>query len=182
MTIEVLQTDITSMQVDAIVNAANMSLCGGGGVDGAIHFAAGPLLLAECEKLGDCPTGQARITRGYDLKAKYVIHAVGPVWEGGNHNEPELLASCYQNALALAVENNIRTIAFPSISTGIYHFPKKLAAQIAYSTVSKFLDENHDSIDRVCFVTYSWEDHDIYKEVVGGAAGPTTLSQTRISS
>jgi O-acetyl-ADP-ribose deacetylase len=164
-----LQTNITSMKVDAIVNAANTSLCGGGGVDGAIHFAAGPLLLAECEKLGGCPTGEARITRGYDLKAKFVIHAVGPVWEDGKHNEPELLASCYKNALTLAVENNVRTIAFPSISTGVYHFPKKLAAQIAYSTVSKFLDDNPGSIDRVCFVTYSAEDRGIYDEVVKSA-------------
>ena len=166
MPIEVIQTDVTQLKVDAIVNAANSSLCGGGGVDGAIHHAAGPLLLGECEKLGGCPTGEARITRGYDLMAKYVIHAVGPVWQGGKRNEPELLASCYQNSLRLAVENGIRSIAFPSISTGIYHFPKRQATQIAFSTVSKFLDENPGEIDRVCFVTYSWEDFDIYGEVV----------------
>ena len=126
--ISIAQADITTLHVDAIVNAANSTLLGGGGVDGAIHRAAGPQLLAECRTLGGCPTGEARITRGYNLPARYVIHTVGPVWCGGSHSEDDLLAACYRNSLALAVQHDIRTIAFPSISTGVYAFPIERAA------------------------------------------------------
>ncbi|MBO9716240.1 MAG: O-acetyl-ADP-ribose deacetylase [Pseudoxanthomonas sp.] len=133
-----LQADITTLAVDAIVNAANSSLLGGGGVDGAIHRAAGPLLLAECRSLGGCPTGQARITSGYRLPARHVIHAVGPVWRGGGHDEAALLSACYRNSLALAETHACTRIAFPSISTGVYGYPPELAAPLAVATVAAF--------------------------------------------
>jgi len=134
-----IHSDITKLDVDAIVNAANSSLLGGGGVDGAIHRAAGPELLAECRLLGGCETGQAKITRGYRLPARFVIHTVGPVWRGGGHGEADLLADCYRNSLRLAQENNLRSIAFPAISTGIYGFPAKPAARIAVTGVRQFI-------------------------------------------
>jgi O-acetyl-ADP-ribose deacetylase (regulator of RNase III) len=159
--IEVIDGDITKMEVDAIVNAANKTLLGGGGVDGAIHRAAGPELLEECRTLGGCETGQAKITKGYKLPARFVIHTVGPVWKGGGNREDDLLADCYHNSLALAVENGIKTIAFPSISTGAYGFPIERAAGIAVETVRKFLQED-TSIEKVIFVTFGKRDYEIY--------------------
>jgi O-acetyl-ADP-ribose deacetylase (regulator of RNase III) len=152
--VAVVQGDITSLSVDAIVNAANSSLLGGGGVDGAIHRAAGPQLLATCETLGGCPTGEAKITSGYNLPARYVIHTVGPIWYGGTQREDELLASCYCASLALAEQYGIKTIAFPAISTGAYGFPQSRAARIAAAEVRAFL-EQHPSVERVTFVAYS---------------------------
>lgn len=139
--VSVVQADITTLQVDAIVNAANRSLCGGGGVDGAIHDAAGPQLLAECRTLGGCATGSAKITAGYRLPSKYVIHAVGPVWEGGHKNEDDLLASCYRVSLALARQHDVRSIAFPAISCGAYRFPIDRAARIAIATIRDALSD-----------------------------------------
>ncbi len=162
--IEIIQGDITTQQVDAIVNAANRSLLGGGGVDGAIHRAAGPELLAETRTLGGCPTGEARITKGYRLPAKYVIHTVGPVWRGGAHNEDALLASCYRNSLKLAVENRVRTIAFPAISTGVYRFPLERATRIALSEVKGFLEQD-DSIEKVIFVCFDRRTYDVYQRL-----------------
>ena len=149
----IVKGDIVKAKTDAIVNAANTSLLGGGGVDGAIHKAAGPMLLEECKKFNGCPTGEARITPGFKLSAKYVIHTPGPIWRGGNKGEPELLASCYRNSLKLAYENGIRSIAFPSISTGVYRFPVDEAAKIALKEISAFLVEHSDfeKVTIVCF-------------------------------
>ena len=154
-TCDILVTDITTLAVDAIVNAANRSLLGGGGVDGAIHRAAGPDLLADCRTLGGCETGLAKITRGYRLPAKHVIHAVGPVWHGGGSNEDELLASCYRVALDIAASDNLASIAFPAISTGIYSFPADRAARIAVGTVASQLAAAPRSIDRAVFCCFS---------------------------
>ncbi|MEE9544213.1 MAG: O-acetyl-ADP-ribose deacetylase [Rhodospirillales bacterium] len=151
--ITVVEGDITKLQVDAIVNAANESLLGGGGVDGASHRAAGPELVEECRKLGGCPTGEARITKGYKLPAKHVIHTVGPVWHGGDQNEDGLLANCYRRSLGLAVGNNLTSIAFPAISTGVYRFPIERAAKIAIGMAAKFLDDN-DSLEKVIFCCF----------------------------
>ena len=151
--IEIIQGDITKQAVDAIVNAANTSLLGGGGVDGAIHRAAGPELLAECRTLHGCRTGEAKITKGYRLPAKFVIHTPGPVWHGGGHGEEALLASCYRSCLTLAVENGCKTVDFPSISTGVYHFPLEKASRIALSTIAAFLRE-HPELTRVRMVCF----------------------------
>jgi O-acetyl-ADP-ribose deacetylase (regulator of RNase III) len=161
LAIEVVEGDITKQAVDAIVNAANTTLLGGGGVDGAIYRAAGPELLEECRKLGGCPTGEARITRGYRLPAKWVIHTVGPVWTDGGRDEDDLLASCYRNSLALAVQYGIKTIAFPAISTGVYRFPKLRAAKIAWSACS----DHRPELDLIRFVCFSTADADLYRHV-----------------
>jgi len=167
--IELLQGDITKLNVDTIVNAANSSLMGGGGVDGAIHRAGGPSILEECKKIitkqGSCPTGEAVITTGGNLPAKYVIHSVGPVWSGGKKNEAEKLANCYKNSLQLAIDNGIKTIAFPNISTGIYGYPKKEAAEIAVSTVKEFF-QNNNVISKVIFVCFDEENFQIYQQLL----------------
>ena len=163
--LELLQGDITVIDADAIVNAANNSLLGGGGVDGAIHRAAGPGLLEVCSLLGGCPTGEAKITKGFKLKAKYIIHTVGPVWHGGNEDEEKLLASCYRESLKLAASHNCKTIAFPNISTGIYGFPKEAAAGIAIGEVELFLKENPIP-EKITFVCFGQENYDIYKELL----------------
>lgn len=161
--VEVIQGDITKLKVDAIVNAANSSLLGGGGVDGAIHRAAGSDLVHECRLLGGCKTGQAKITKGYRLPAKHVIHTVGPVWNGGHQKEPELLASCYRESLNLAVQNNLETIAFPAISCGIYGYPIPEAAAIAVREVSQFLD-THPSIQKVYLICFESDVFQAYQD------------------
>src|SRR2546425_11539503 len=165
-TIEAVLGDVTSQRVDAIVNAANTTLLGGGGVDGAIHRAAGSELLAECRTLGGCPTGEARITQGYRLPARYVIHTVGPVWSGGKRREPELLRSCYVESLKLANAHGIKSVALPSISTGAYRYPIAQAARIAVETVREELSQA-TSVDLVQFVCFSAADLEVYRAILG---------------
>jgi len=161
--IEIVRGDITKLDVDAIVNAANTLLLGGGGVDGAIHRAAGPELLAECRTLGSCRPGEAKITRGYRLPARFVVHTVGPVWRGGEHHEPEILVNCYRSSLQLAVENGIKTIAFPAISCGAYGYPIPDAAQVALKTTRDFL-ATEDRLDKVTFVLWGEDVYDAYRQ------------------
>jgi O-acetyl-ADP-ribose deacetylase len=163
--ISVVQGDLTTLEVDAIVNAANPSLLGGGGVDGAIHRRAGPQLLAECRLLGGCRTGEAKITAGYRLPAKHVIHTVGPVWQDGRHGEAELLAACYRNSLQLAAKRNLSSIAFPCISTGVYGFPQRMAAQIAVSTVIDCMRQNSLELG-VVFCCFLQTDVEIYRRLI----------------
>jgi O-acetyl-ADP-ribose deacetylase (regulator of RNase III) len=177
--IHAIRADITILKVDAIVNAGNTTLMGGGGVDGAIHYAAGPQLLEECRRLGGCPTGEARITGGYLLAAPRIIHTVGPIWKGGSRGEPELLASCYDNSLRLAAEHSLRSIAFPAISTGAYAYPLKAASTIAISRVREFTTRG-ECFDEVIFCCHSREDFAMYKHLLGSsdtidsAARPST--------
>jgi O-acetyl-ADP-ribose deacetylase len=162
--IEIYKGDITKLNVDAIVNAANTSLLGGGGVDGAIHRAAGPELLEFNRKLGGCKTGEAKSSPGFNLPAKFIIHTVGPVWNGGKNNEDNLLASCYKSSLKLAAENEIKIIAFPAISTGVYHFPLERATKIAVTEIKKFLEKN-ESIEKVIFVCSDEETYSVYNKM-----------------
>ena len=161
--IDIVCGDITKLEIDVIVNAANTTLLGGGGVDGAIHRAAGPELLAECRTLGGCQPGEAKITRGYHLPARFVIHTVGPIWHGGKHEEAETLTNCYRNSLQLAVENGIQTIAFPAISCGAYGYPIQAAAQIALKTAREFLAAT-GKIDKVIFVLWGEEFYEVWRQ------------------
>ncbi|HET7714737.1 MAG TPA: O-acetyl-ADP-ribose deacetylase [Bauldia sp.] len=169
--LDVVVADITTLDVDAIVNAANSSLLGGGGVDGAIHRAAGPELLAECRTIGGCPTGEARITKGYRLKARYVIHTVGPVWRGGDNDEDRLLASCYASSLRLAAENAVSTIAFPAISTGVYGFPPDRAAAIAVATVARETESGLGTLTRVIFCCFDQRAARLHEAVLARLEG-----------
>ncbi|MEJ2493151.1 MAG: O-acetyl-ADP-ribose deacetylase [Ignavibacteriaceae bacterium] len=163
--IETYKGDITKLKVDAIVNAANTSLLGGGGVDGAIHRAAGPELYELNKKLGGCATGEAKISPGFNLPAKFIIHTVGPIWNDGNQNEDNLLANCYRNSLNLAIENNIKTIAFPAISTGVYRFPLERATKIAIAEVKNFLEQN-DALEKIIFVAFDERTCDCYNKLL----------------
>ncbi|MBO9565044.1 MAG: O-acetyl-ADP-ribose deacetylase [Niastella sp.] len=169
-TLALLQGDITKVQADAIVNAANSSLLGGGGVDGAIHRAGGPAILEDCIRIrnrqGSCPTGEAVITTGGNLPARYVIHTVGPVWQGGNNRERELLSNCYRNTLTIAIEYGIKTLAFPNISTGIYRFPKAAAAAVAVATVQEFISAHPGKMETVTFVCFDEENYRLYEQLL----------------
>lgn len=164
--LKLVKGDITQLKVDAIVNAANSSLLGGGGVDGAIHEAAGPDLLAECRTLGGCPTGEAKVTRGYRLPARYVIHTVGPIWRGGHNNEEQFLRLCYENSLKRAEELKIESIAFPNISTGVYAFPKQRAAEIALDVLQNYAKKPNTTLKEIFLVCYDNENYQIYKKLM----------------